>query len=173
MNLNRARESLFENAIDLHGNVKFDDLTCFKSFNLDLSPVYNASYVPLFVLVEQEEDLRVNYVKCRLSFWIDVELVRREVMATNRSRLEYVLKANDYGLSDDDNGVETSRIEIELDLVQSGLGKDGRRVVELDADLIRRNEAIFEFEYGGVELVAVGKLVYSEIDDRIKMVDYR
>lgn len=130
------------------------------------------------VLVEQDADLvLVNYVTCRLSFWIDVELARREVMATKRSRLEYVLKASDYGLVDEGgDGDEAARIEIELDLVQSGLEKEGSpRVVELDADMIRKNdEAVVEFEFGGeLELVSIGKLVYSEIDAKIKTVDYR
>lgn len=171
MNMNRARETLFENAIDLHTNVKFDDLECFKSFNLDLQPVYNASYVPLVVLVEQEADfVDVNYVKCRVSFWVDVELVRREVAATNRTRLEYRLRASDYGGSGEESG---ESVEIELDVVRSGVDRMWTRRVEVDAGLIEQGKSLVEFDFGGVELASISKLAYNEVDAKIKSIDYR
>lgn len=177
VNLNRARESLFENAAALHSNVKFDDLTCFKSFNIDLEPVDNSTRLPVVVLVENEPDSSLDYVSCRLSFWIDTSALRRELAAdANRTRLDMVVRANDYGLvyGSTANSLVYSRLDVQFDLISGAESDQEERTPRLvEFDLKEGVEFSVDLvDTRRLELISVLKLAPNDIDSKIKSIDY-
>jgi hypothetical protein len=171
VNLNRAKENLFENAIYLNENIKYDDVTCFKSFNLDLIQL-NSNETrrhPFLVMVQNEPDLLINYVNCKISIWLDMELLRQSettiIEASNK--YSFVLKADDYGLKTYPSESAVVEFDIVVNFVENA--DLAAHVIEIEA---KPALTIAELSPELRRLTSAVKLTRNEIDSKIKQIDY-
>lgn len=166
VNLNRARENLFENAIYLDENIKYDDVTCFKSFNLDLVNLNASSNRhPFLVMVENEPDLAINFVSCKIAVWIDLELLNKQQA---EQTYNFVLKADDYGIHDSDDSDTSNLLEFAVQINLSDTVEPTLETIEIDSGSSKR---LIDLE-PGLKMSSLVKLTRNEIDSKIKKTDY-
>lgn len=133
---------------------KFGDLSCYKSFNIRLTPSTDVNQLPFLVYVTRDTNNSLNNIKCKVSVWLD-----NQKYPKNETNSEYKLQltATDNGVDQSYENYDLNKIDIQVSL-NNIMPSILKRKVSVQVDLNTKKD---KRAYGEIELANMSQ---SQVD---------